>query len=201
MSSRLSDRAYEEIRAELLRRGTSAFGGLFTEQQIADQLELSRTPVRDALQRLCLKGWLEELPAKGFRPVPSRIGDVFDAFELRILLEPLAAMLAARDPRASVSATATAERPGSAQELSFHLRVARAGGVEVLENAIDEVAQIPVMSQSGGGNVHFGDDHAVIADAINRGHEDLAQEAMVEHLCRVRLDRLRSLARTRTDAR
>lgn len=189
-SDRLSDVAYEQIRAELLRHGELAFDGRLVEQQIAVQLSLSRTPVREAMQRLHLEGWLEEVPGSGLAVRRSRIRDVLDTFELRLLLEPLAAMMAARDPRV------TMVEPSPSSGISFHLLVARAGGVSTLENAIVEVSQVCVISASGGGTVDFGDDHAGIVDAINRGDAEVAMASMTDHLLRVRQNRVRSISPT-----
>jgi DNA-binding GntR family transcriptional regulator len=190
-SNRLSEVAYEQIRAELLRHGQLAFDGRFVEQQIAAQLSLSRTPVREAMQRLHLEGWLEDVPGSGVVVRRSRIRDVLDTFELRLLLEPLAATMAARDP------SVTMVDASSDSGISFHLLVARAGGISTLENAIVEVSQFCVISASGGGTVDFGDDHARIVAAINSGDAEAAMASMTDHLLRVRQDRVRSISPTR----
>ena len=191
---RLSDVAYEQIRAELLRCGEKAFGGRFTEHQIAVQLSLSRTPVREAIQRLHLEGWLEERPGSGFTPRPSSMRDVLDIFELRLLLEPLAAMLAAQDPTVMLADPPPPGAPGSG--LSFHLQVASACGISTLEDAILRISRTCVLSASGGGSTDFGSDHARIAAAINRGDAQDSGEAMSEHLLRVRQDRVGGLSGT-----
>jgi DNA-binding GntR family transcriptional regulator len=140
------------------------------------------------MQRLHLEGWLEEVSGSGFAVRRSRIRDVLDTFELRLLLEPLAAMMAAQDPHVTML------EPDSSSCVSFHLLVARAGGISTLENAIVEVSQVCVISASGGGAVDFGDDHAAIVDAINRGDADVARAAMTDHLLRVRQNRVRSIS-------
>jgi DNA-binding GntR family transcriptional regulator len=120
--------------------------------------------------------------------------DVLDIFELRLLLEPLAAMLAAQDPTVMLADPPPAGAPGSG--LSFHLRVASACGISTLEDAIFQISRTCVLSASGGGSADFGSDHAAITAAINRGDAEHSWEAMSEHLLRVRQDRVGSLSAT-----
>jgi DNA-binding GntR family transcriptional regulator len=187
----LSEVAYEHIRAELLRHGESAFGGRLVEHQVAAQLELSRTPVRDALRRLHLAGWLRALPGGGFVARRSTMRDVLDTFELRLLLEPLAAALVAR-------------RGGLAEHLSndadegvgLHLAVASACGVKALATSIRSLLEAAMVAKHGGGSVRFEEDHAGIRAAIDAGDPHKAQELMRVHLLRVRDDRIASVAQT-----
>ncbi len=89
----LATTAYYRIRRDLL------FGDLATsrrlgEQELAQRYSMSRTPVREALQRLALAGFLASGPAGGYLPHKVSARDVREIYELRILLEPLAARLA-----------------------------------------------------------------------------------------------------------
>jgi DNA-binding GntR family transcriptional regulator len=91
----LSTLAYEAIRARL-RTGTVRPGDRLVEADLAGQLGMSRVPVRQALHSLVAEGLLVGT-ARGYRiPALSR-QDMRDVFELRKLLEPRAAALAARD--------------------------------------------------------------------------------------------------------
>ncbi|MEO6625556.1 MAG: GntR family transcriptional regulator [Burkholderiaceae bacterium] len=91
----LSTRAYEELR-ERVRRGLISPDERLVDVDIASQLEVSRMPVREALLQLVAEGHLVST-ARGYRiPTLSR-SDVTEIFEVRRLLEPRAAALAARD--------------------------------------------------------------------------------------------------------
>ncbi|MCY7308530.1 MAG: GntR family transcriptional regulator [Rhodoferax sp.] len=91
----LSTRAYEELR-ERVRRGLILPDDRLVDVDIASQLEVSRMPVREALLQLVAEGHLVST-ARGYRiPTLSR-SDVTEIFEVRRLLEPRAAALAARD--------------------------------------------------------------------------------------------------------
>ena len=108
----LSTRAYDELR-ERLRRGQVAPDDRLVDTEIARELEVSRMPVREALLQLVAEGYLVST-ARGYRvPTLSRL-DVTEIFEVRRLLEPRAAALAARDLQ-----------PATAQRLSRALAEAR----------------------------------------------------------------------------
>lgn len=87
-------RAVIELREKILS-GELPGGMRLFEVPIADLLQISRTPVREALSRLTEEGLLDRLPSGGF--VVRRFGfaDVIDAIEMRGVMEGMAARLAA----------------------------------------------------------------------------------------------------------
>lgn len=90
----LSALAYEALRARL-RSGQVTHDDRLVDLEIAPQLGMSRMPVREALLQLVAEGCLVST-ARGYRvPTLSR-KDVLEVFELRQLLDPRAAALAAR---------------------------------------------------------------------------------------------------------
>jgi DNA-binding GntR family transcriptional regulator len=60
---RVSDRAYEELRRRILRRDLAA-GTVLAEAELARQLGMSRTPVRQALHLLLQEGLVEVGPRR-----------------------------------------------------------------------------------------------------------------------------------------
>jgi GntR family transcriptional regulator, vanillate catabolism transcriptional regulator len=80
---------------EMLLRGDFAPGERLAELTLVRRLNASRTPVRLALDRLAREGVLESLPAGGFRVRQFAIADVWDAIEIRGVLEGTAARFAA----------------------------------------------------------------------------------------------------------
>lgn len=66
------------------------------ETSVARELEVSRTPVREALRELVSEGWLEAIPHHGARVVAWTERDAREVFELRLVLEPMAAGMACR---------------------------------------------------------------------------------------------------------
>lgn len=80
---------------ELLLRGEFSPGGHLSELQLVSRLGASRTPVRMALSRLAHEGLLEAAPFGRFRARKFTLAEVWDAIELRGVLEGTAARLAA----------------------------------------------------------------------------------------------------------
>jgi len=91
----LSAIAYDALRARL-RTGLATPEDRLVDMEIAAQLGMSRMPVREALLQLVAEGCLVST-ARGYRIPTLNRDDVMDVFELRKLLEPRAAALAARD--------------------------------------------------------------------------------------------------------
>jgi DNA-binding GntR family transcriptional regulator len=60
------------------------------EARVARELEVSRTPVREALRELVSEGWLEAIPHQGARVVAWTEKDAHEVFEIRLALEPMA---------------------------------------------------------------------------------------------------------------
>ncbi|MEA1961167.1 MAG: GntR family transcriptional regulator [Bacillota bacterium] len=65
------------------------------EIQLAEELGVSRTPVREALRKLELEGFIVMVPRKGAYVADLSLKDIADVFEIRAALEGLAAGLAA----------------------------------------------------------------------------------------------------------
>lgn len=89
----LGDRVYGALR-ELLRAGRLATGQPLQEAELAAQLGVSRTPVREALARLASEG-LVVAEGRSFIAPALTVGDIDDIYALRFLLEPAALRLVA----------------------------------------------------------------------------------------------------------
>lgn len=77
---------YERLRRMLLM-GAFPFGHRLTEERIAEQLEVSRTPVREAFVRLHADRLLDRHADGGFYVAEPDLADVRDLYELRLILE------------------------------------------------------------------------------------------------------------------
>ena len=89
----LRDRVYETLR-DYLRAGRIASGQPLQEAALAEQLGVSRTPVREALARLESEG-LVVADGRSFTVPALDDGDIEDIYALRFLLEPEALRLTA----------------------------------------------------------------------------------------------------------
>ncbi len=85
--------AYESLRAALIK-GEIAPGSSLSEPQIAEQLATSRSPVREALNRLLVEGFVTRTETGRLKAAPLDISELEDLYVLRAAIEGLAARLA-----------------------------------------------------------------------------------------------------------
>lgn len=93
-SASLTQQAYEAIKEKVI---TLYFlpGQYLNEAAICDLLQLGRTPVHQALQRLQLEGLIDVVPRKGVIIQPDSIGQIAEFLEARLVVEPEIARMAA----------------------------------------------------------------------------------------------------------
>lgn len=72
-------------------------GQLVSEKEIVEELEISRTPVREALNILNGRGLLKIIPKKGVQIAPLSIKRIKEIYDVRMLLEPFAVKLAIKN--------------------------------------------------------------------------------------------------------
>ncbi len=137
----LVDQAYEKILGRILD-GQMAEGSDLSEVAVAAELDMSRTPVHDALRLLAIDGFVAQERNRRARVASFSADDLFEVFEMRKLLEGQAAELAAgrMDSRhlAPLRAATTAMREGLKTrdwnkrwtdfDAEFHRAIAEASG-------------------------------------------------------------------------
>jgi DNA-binding GntR family transcriptional regulator len=87
--------AYEQLRREIVADQIPA-GARMVEVDIAERLQLSRTPVREALRRLESDGYVQRAPSGRLVVTPTGPDDLGDLALVRIEVDGLAARLAAQ---------------------------------------------------------------------------------------------------------
>lgn len=90
----LREIVFETLR-EAIIQGRLKPGERLMEIQLAEEMGVSRTPVREAIRKLELEGFVVMVPRKGAYVAGISIKDIVDVFEVRAALEALAAGLAA----------------------------------------------------------------------------------------------------------
>jgi DNA-binding GntR family transcriptional regulator len=90
----LNQKAYAEIRFRILNGELSAETPL-SEYQLAEELELSRTPVREAVKRLEREGLVQSIPNRGTFVAELTARDISEIYQVREQLEGFAARIAA----------------------------------------------------------------------------------------------------------
>ena len=87
-----------EVVSETLRQaikdGVLKPGERLMEIQLADELGVSRTPIREAIRKLELEGFVVMVPRRGTYVADISLKDIAQVFEIRSALEELAAGLA-----------------------------------------------------------------------------------------------------------
>jgi len=91
----LVDRAYDKVKKRILDNQYYP-GYQALEKEIADDLGMSRTPVREALIRLQHEGLVQLIPRRGVRIVPIVPSDMKEIYDVLTSLESMAAELLAR---------------------------------------------------------------------------------------------------------
>ncbi|WP_159585436.1 GntR family transcriptional regulator [Chelativorans xinjiangense] len=151
---------------ELVLGGTVPPGERLSEAVLAERLGISRTPLRAALARLEQEGLLEQIPSGGYAARSFTMADVFDAIELRGVLEGTAARLAAERgvPPARMKAikqlVAELDRTfrGRPEDMlfdqyvelnaEFHAMLATLPGSEMMRREVERAAHLPFASPS-----------------------------------------------------
>ncbi|WFD10128.1 GntR family transcriptional regulator [Tepidibacter hydrothermalis] len=90
----LRDIVFEYLRESILK-GKLEPAQRLMEVQLAEQLGVSRTPVREAIRKLELEGLVVMLPRKGAYVADVSLKDIIEVLEIRGALEGLAASVAA----------------------------------------------------------------------------------------------------------
>jgi DNA-binding GntR family transcriptional regulator len=190
--------AYEQIRT-LILNGTFAPGERLGQVELAETLGISRTPVREALRRLAGEGLVIARTNHGFRVAEISIDQVMRRLEIRLLLEPGIARLAAEratpdDLAAIDDAIVREEEADDAAgthdaSRDFHLAVARATRNDDLVATLEaqwivEVGRRLLARRAAAPGWRPRDvaEHRAIAAAIAGGQGDLAEQLMREHV-------------------
>lgn len=109
MAISMAERLTIELRHRIIT-GELGPGTVVIEPALADEFNVSKTPVREALQRLSYEHLVQVLPKRGYLVVPMTQEDLKEVLEVRLALEPLAAAHLAEQVRT--------EEPGAAEALA-----------------------------------------------------------------------------------
>lgn len=193
--------AYQQLKAMILD-GTLEPGTLLREKKCADQLGVSRTPVREAIGQLISEGLAKR--SEGGAPVVAEVSltDIMEILHVRSLLECEAARKAAKSGKESAllgqlrdqfSAFSNGPRPDAethmALDAQLHLELARMAGSALLAELIEGLKIKTRMFDQGSIPDRFlpgCDEHIAIIDAVTARDVEAAGEAMKLHLTNVR---------------
>src|SRR4051794_19567825 len=195
-------RVYAHVKERLLD-GSFPGGALLSENELSQQLGLSRTPVRQAFVQLEAEGLLELYPKRGALVVPVAASVIEDVFEARLLVEEHCARRAAAAGGAElapqlatpIAAPERAIAPGGGggggrarPARLFPRAIVNAAGNAILTRLYDarrdrqqRIAAVS-LARNPGDAERFITEHRGIADALSRADAQAARELVAAHL-------------------
>ncbi|MEL7567138.1 MAG: GntR family transcriptional regulator [Dehalobacterium sp.] len=195
----LREVVFETIR-EAIISGHLRPGERLMEVQLAEEMGVSRTPVREAIRKLELEGFLVMIPRKGAYVAGISLKDIHDVFEIRAALDSLAAGLAAERiteeelnnlERSLVSVVESAghnDLNGIVNtDTDFHDIIYKASRnerlMQIVNNLREQIQRFRTTSLAFPGRMQIAvDEHRRIVDAISERNVDLARALAQEHI-------------------
>jgi len=194
---RLGDLAYEEVRKRIVS-GDFPMGSRLNEVRLANDLGVSRAPVREALRRLSEEGLVVERPHLGAVVRELDASSLIDLYNVRAALERLAIRLATRQRMDTKPLRALIRRMSAAAEsadyalvaryeLDFHSVITNSSGNAVLIgifHALEgQVLMGLALDDSGYPDLkEVAREHQPLVDVIESGDEHAAAEMMQAHV-------------------
>jgi DNA-binding GntR family transcriptional regulator len=183
-----------DVRREILAMifdGRLPAGERINERDVGAQLEVSRTPIREALLGLEGEGFVESRPARGFAPVPLSARDVNEVYPMVAALEILAvrsappervrAQLPELERLAEQMAAAPDARRAQALDDRWHARLVKECGNERLLRTLSSLKRVVRGYELAwmADNAHVEtstEQHHAIVEALGRDDVDRAAE-------------------------
>ena len=168
---------------------------------IAEQLGISRTPVRDALQRLVQEGLVRAANYRGFMVNEFSAREVLDVYEVRLALEPLAVESAVpRHTRMTIAHmldVCEATQETDAADLTnlyqlnaeFHVALVSPAENTLFVRLLDQLWQMPTSARVFHAQAAYGsvlkassEEHRAIVDAVSDRNVKLATKLARDHI-------------------
>ena len=179
--------------------GRYVAGSLLSENKLAEELRVSRTPVREAFRELAADGLVRILPKRGVMVTEMTIQDVANLYQLREALECFAARFAAEHmteahhsgflaDHANAVAHLRANRLHDAYDWSIrmHSRIyemtRNARLTEMMDQFSDQVRRLGMMTMRHGRSAQSIHEHGLIIDALIHPDADRAERLMRDHI-------------------
>jgi DNA-binding GntR family transcriptional regulator len=193
-----------EVVSEALREAiinqTLKPGERLMEIQLAEELGVSRTPIREAIRRLELEGFLVMVPRRGTYVADLSLKDINEVFEIRTALDVLAAGLAAEriteeeleqmerllvqigDCIEKADAEAIVDADGLFHDILY--RASRNDRlVGIISNLREQFTRFRTISMAYPGRItNTLDEHRRLVEAIGQRDPELAQQYAREHM-------------------
>lgn len=204
-SESVVDRVYGELRSMAIRFEFKP-GERLHEGDLAKRLGVSRTPLREALHRLNIEGFLRISPGRGFFCRELDAQEIFDLYELRKSLEVAAVRLSAERASdadidalynalddAGLIATDSAETERVELDEKFHERLMMLSGnaemLHVLRNVNARIRFVRRTDMTIANRMSTQQEHRLVLDRLRERDADGAAAILAQHIDR-RIDRI-----------
>ncbi|MDQ7092782.1 GntR family transcriptional regulator [Desulfosporosinus sp. PR] len=194
----LREIVFESMREAILS-GVLEPGERLMEIQLAEEMGVSRTPVREAIRKLELENFVVMIPRKGAYVAGVSLKDVADVFEIRSALEGLAAGLAAErvtDEELEQMEQALFYRANEGEmdleqivksDTDFHALVYKASRndrlIQILANLREQIQRFRSTSLAvPGRNKDAIEEHRMIVEALRNHNSEEAQSLAMAHI-------------------
>lgn len=195
----LRELVYLELKRKILT-GEIAADTRLMEIKLSERMNVSRTPIRDAIRQLAKDGLVTIEPRRGAYVSKISVKDLVDVFEVREDLEGLAAYLAAQritDPKKQELKELTSEYERAVlnedkealvyYDEKFHSSIVECSDNEVLKEMLEHIRELSMRFRY----IYYGDfshyikmpaEHQRIMNAICSGNADEARKEADAHV-------------------
>lgn len=195
----LREIVFETLR-EAIINGSLKPGERMMEIQLAEELGVSRTPVREAIRKLELEGFVVMVPRKGAYVAGISMKDIADVFEIRAALEGMVAALAAERitdeelehlERHLVKIAECIEANNLKAlvetDTEFHDTLYKACRnerlVQIVSHLREQIQRFRTTSLSSPGRMKFAlEEHKKIVEAVSDRNVEVARALAIEHI-------------------
>lgn len=200
--SALADQAYVTLRDAILNHELEP-GSRLSVPEVARQLEISRSPAREAISRIAYEGLADVQPNRGAVVAEITKADLVEIYVLREVLEGLACRIASTRVTqihlqelkglVDIHGSAVASNDPVAHydaDQRFHSYIRQLAGNRRLSDSLDRLqGQIRIgmyaTRRSPGGMNQSLDEHRKILNALETRDPDCAEQAAREHISRL----------------
>jgi len=203
----LTDRVYQTLKDRIISQEI-VVGSRLRDEELASQLGVSRTPVREALMHLAREGLVEVIPRSGTRVRTFTEQDIEDIFDVRISLEvlgirkatPLLRQVDISRLRQMWEKAVTFIEKGDVRPMiefdrEMHSMIVEASGNRKLQEMMDSISQFVALFRNLGattlGHDKFTHRLPEIVEALECRDGQAAAEALEEHIISARAQTLR----------
>lgn len=199
MEYSLRNKIFNKIREDIIE-GRYNDGEPLVETKLAEEFGVSRTPIREVIRQLELDGLVESVPNRGVFVVGITSEDIRDIYEIRILVEGLAAKWAAdkindEELKSLINACELMEfytTKGDIEQIArfnteFHEIIFEAARSKFLKKILTNIqsyiqwARLSSLKTEGRAKLALGE-HKAIVEAFKNRDPDAAERLIIEHV-------------------